>query len=137
MREFFARWDLIIAPTTAIPPFPVELPFPTDVAGKPMTSYIEWLLPTYCFTVVGVPAITVPCGFTTTVYDRARSNPNAAPASREATTLEAVPAKLPVGVDFLGRPFSEPTLLKIAAAYERATKHRRPPPGFGPVAGEP
>src|SRR5437899_6623585 len=46
VREFYARWDLIIAPTTAIPPFPVELPFPTDVGGKPMTGYIEWLLPT-------------------------------------------------------------------------------------------
>ena len=44
-----------------------------------------------------------------------------------------VPAKMPVGVDFLGRPFSEPTLLKIAAAYEQATKHRKPPPDFGPL----
>jgi len=41
VREFSARWDLVIAPTTAIPPFAVELPFPTDVAGKPMTSGIE------------------------------------------------------------------------------------------------
>jgi Asp-tRNA(Asn)/Glu-tRNA(Gln) amidotransferase A subunit family amidase len=32
-----------------------------------------------------------------------------------------------------GRPFSEPTLLKIASAYEAATKHRIPPPDFGPV----
>jgi Asp-tRNA(Asn)/Glu-tRNA(Gln) amidotransferase A subunit family amidase len=35
---------------------------------------------------------------------------------------------------FWGRPFSEPTLLKIASAYEAATKHRIPPPDFGPVA---
>jgi len=43
---FSARWDLVIAPTPAIPPFAVEPPFPTDGAGKPMTSDIEWLLPT-------------------------------------------------------------------------------------------
>ena len=45
-----------------------------------------------------------------------------------------VAAKLPVGVDFLGRPFSEPMLFKIAAAYESATHHRMPPPLFGPVS---
>jgi Asp-tRNA(Asn)/Glu-tRNA(Gln) amidotransferase A subunit family amidase len=45
-----------------------------------------------------------------------------------------VQAKLPVGIDFLGRPFSEPTLLKIAAAYEAGTRHRKPPAEFGPLA---
>ena len=43
------------------------------------------------------------------------------------------PAKLPVGVDFIGRPFSEPMLLKIAAAYEQSTHHRMMPPDFGPL----
>ncbi len=103
VREFYARWDLIIAPTTAIPPFPVELPFPTDVAGKPMTSYIEWLLPTYCFTVVGVPAITVPCGFT-----------------RDG---------LPVGLQIAGPWRGEARVLRAAAAFEAAQPwaHLRPP----------
>jgi amidase len=41
-----------------------------------------------------------------------------------------------VGVDFLVRPFDEPTLLRIASAYVAATKHRMPPPDFGPVTGE-
>ena len=44
-----------------------------------------------------------------------------------------IEATLPVGIDFLARPFDEPTLLRIAAAYEAATHHRKPPPGFGPV----
>ena len=42
-------------------------------------------------------------------------------------------AVLPVGIDFLTRPFAEPTLFRIAAAYEQATKLRRPPPDFGPL----
>ena len=40
------------------------------------------------------------------------------------------------GVDFLGRPFSEPVLLKIAAAYEKATHHRMAPPDFGALPVE-
>jgi amidase len=48
-----------------------------------------------------------------------------------------VAARLPVGVDFIARPFDEAMLFRIASAYEAATKHRRPPADFGPVAGEP
>jgi len=78
----------------------------------------------------GIPAITVPGGFTTQVYDRVPD-----PATEGGTKLTGpFPAKLPVGIDFMGRPFSEPILLKIAAAYEKATHHRMAPPDFGPVA---
>jgi amidase len=34
---------------------------------------------------------------------------------------------LPVGISFFGRAWSEPTLIKLAYAYEQATKHRKPP----------
>ncbi len=81
----------------------------------------------------GFPAISVPAGFTTHVYDRIRDA-----SSPDGTRLVGpVAAKLPVGIDFLSRPFSEPLLLRIASAYEAATKHRAPPPAFGPLRGEP
>ena len=76
----------------------------------------------------GIPTLSVPAGFTTRVFDRVRDA--AAPGG---TRLVPVPAKLPVGIMFFGRPFSEPTLLRIASAYEAGTKHRIPPPDFGPV----
>ena len=41
--------------------------------------------------------------------------------------------KLPAGLQFLGRPYSEGLLIELAYAYEQKTRHRRPPPGFGPV----
>jgi Asp-tRNA(Asn)/Glu-tRNA(Gln) amidotransferase A subunit family amidase len=44
-----------------------------------------------------------------------------------------IPAALPVNIDFLGIPFSEETLFKIAAAYESATRARVAPPAFGPL----
>ena len=42
---------------------------------------------------------------------------------------------LPAGLQFLGRPFDEPTLLRLAHAYEQATHHRAPPPLFPECQG--
>jgi hypothetical protein len=83
----------------------------------------------------GFPAITVPAGFTTEVWDRERDpqapkGENGQPGTK---LVGPVAAKVPVGIDFVARPFAEPTLFKIAAAYEAATRHRMPPPAFGPV----
>jgi Asp-tRNA(Asn)/Glu-tRNA(Gln) amidotransferase A subunit family amidase len=130
--------DAVVYPTGSLPPSKLgSLPEPT-VNGRPTL----W---TFLGT-QGFPAITVPAGFTTLVYDRLPDPANPAPADalRRANgpggapvpsiLSGPVPAKLPVGVDFLGRPYSEPLLFKIAAAYEQATKLRRPPADFGPVA---
>ena len=73
----------------------------------------------------GFPALTVPAGFTTIVYDR----------DTAGNLLPAKAASLPVGIDFLGLPFEEPKLFTIGAAYEALTKHRIQPPGFGPLDG--
>ncbi len=94
----------------------------------------------------GFPAITVPAGFTTEVWDRERdpstalgAGPAAAPGAGGGGTrlIGPIAAKLPVGVDFIARPFDEPMLFRIASAYEAATKHRQPPPAFKPLVGEP
>jgi len=45
-----------------------------------------------------------------------------------------IPAKLPLGIMFFGKPFSEPTLSRIASAYEAAKRNTAfRPPDFGPV----
>jgi Asp-tRNA(Asn)/Glu-tRNA(Gln) amidotransferase A subunit family amidase len=83
--------------------------------------------------VSGFPVVVVPAGFTREVYDRVpdAKDPN-------GSRLEGPkPDQIPVGMEFLGRPFDEATLLEIASAYEAGTKHRRPPKGFGPLKGEP
>lgn len=57
--------------------------------------------------VTGFPAITVPAGF--------------------SPRKESAPIGVPIGIEFMGRPWSEPTLLKLAYSFEQATKYRRPP----------
>jgi amidase len=84
----------------------------------------------------GYPAIAVPAGFASQVYDRAvMRGPDGSKRAGDFLPPKAV--ELPVSMDFLGRAFSEPLLIRIAAGYEATTRHRRPPKNFGPLAGEP
>ena len=64
VRAFMATRDLLILPTVAVPPFPVDQPYPTEINGKPLESYFQWFYLTYGITLTGLPAISVPCGFT-------------------------------------------------------------------------
>jgi amidase len=102
-REFFEDHDVLLTPTTAVKPFPVEQWYPTEINGTPMPTYIDWVLLTYAFTVLGLPAISVPCGFTAD--------------------------GLPVGLQIVGRWRDEATVLRAAAAFEAAAPwlERRPP----------
>lgn len=81
----------------------------------------------------GFPALNVPAGFTTEVFDRI-VDPSAPGGTR---LVGPIPAKLPVGMTFLAPPFGEPMLFKVASAYEAATHRRVPPPDFGALPSEP
>jgi len=114
--------DVVVYPTMNVPPLKIQQPEEPLVNNR---GTYHWTV----FGQQGFPTMTVPAGFTAQVYDRV-----ADPTSPDGTRLVGpTPAKLPVGIDFAGRPFDEPTLLRIASAYERATKHRMPPPEFGPL----
>jgi amidase len=60
----------------------------------------------------------------------------ASPAAFPAITVPMgyVHGDLPIGLEFLSIPWSEPTLIKLVYSYEQATKHRRPPPTVPPLA---
>src|SRR5688572_4385456 len=124
------RLDALVSPTATVPPRKMTSPREPTVNGR---SPVGWSL----IGQQGFPAITVPAGFTTEVWDRER-DPAAAPGAGGGTRLIGpIAAKLPVGVDFIARPFDEPMLFRIASAYEAATKHRQPPSAFKPLEGEP
>ncbi|HEV3057875.1 MAG TPA: amidase [Vicinamibacterales bacterium] len=113
--------DALTYPTNNIPPMKIQAPEEPAVNGR---NQAHWVI----LGQNGFPAITVPGGFTTQVYDRVPD-----PASADGTGTRLVgplAARLPVGLDFAARPFAEPTLLRIAAAYERVSKHRESPSEF-------
>jgi Asp-tRNA(Asn)/Glu-tRNA(Gln) amidotransferase A subunit family amidase len=115
------KLDALVAPMSTVPPR--KLTSPREPASNGRTP-IGWSF----IGQQGLPVIDVPAGFTTAVWDRERAG-----SGNETKLVGPVPAKLPVGVDFIARPFGEPLLFRIAAAYEAATKNRRPPEDFGPV----
>jgi len=95
VRAFMETRDLLILPTVAVPPFPVEQPCPTVINGRKPEHYTQWFWLTYGITLTGLPAISVPCGFT-------RSG-------------------LPVGLQIVGRRRQEAAVLRAAAAFEAAS----------------
>ena len=113
------RLDALVSPMSTVPPRKLTSPREPASNGR---APIGWSL----IGQQGFPVMTVPAGFTTNVWDRV--------ADGSSTRLVGpVAAALPVGVDFIGRPFDEPLLFRIASAYEAATKHRKPPAEFGNV----
>jgi amidase len=117
------RLDVLVAPTSSVPPRKLTAPREPTVNGRPA---IGWSM----FGQQGFPVMTVPAGFTTQVWDRI------AGADGRTRLAGPVPVSLPVGIDLIARPFDEALLFRVGAAYEAATRHRRAPPEFGPLAEE-
>lgn len=95
MVDFFASHDVLILPVSQVPPFPADQEFPTEINGRPMATYLDWMRAAYFITVTGCPAISVPAGFT-----------------RDG---------LPVGIQIVAAHHQERRLLEVAHAFERAT----------------
>jgi amidase len=94
MREFFVTHDLLVLPTSQVPPFPADQEFPTEINGKRLDSYLDWMRACYLITVTGCPAISVPFGRTAD--------------------------GLPVGVQLVAAHGADRFLLETAAALEAA-----------------
>jgi amidase len=88
VRGLFARFDQIVTPCMAVPPFPVEQNFPDAIAGRPMASYVDWIAPTFVWSLTGLPIGAVPAGLDRT--------------------------GMPVGLQVVGRPRGEEAVLALA-----------------------
>ena len=94
VHAFLADRDLWITPTMAVPAFPVEDPYAMEVNGQRVGTLMQRSYLTYAFSVLGLPAISIPCGFTS--------------------------AGLPVGLQIVGKRRGEAAVLRAAAAFEAA-----------------
>jgi aspartyl-tRNA(Asn)/glutamyl-tRNA(Gln) amidotransferase subunit A len=104
VRDFFARWDLLLTPTTATAAFEHGILYPAEIDGVPVDREASSVF-TYPFNLTGQPAASVPCGFTRT--------------------------GLPVGLQIVGRRFDDALVLRASAAFEAArpwSAHRPPEP---------
>ncbi len=106
-RRFMEGYDYLITPVIGAPAFKVGEPLPTHVGGKPVAKYYDAYRFPYAFSLLGVPAIAIPCGSTK--------------------------AGLPVGIQIVGHRFSEESLLEAAAAYMQAKPDLRPVPSDLPA----
>jgi amidase len=93
-RRFFETYDILVLPTEAVAPFPVEQDFPIEINGVPLDNPIHWFALAYAITVIGHPAMSVPAGFTG--------------------------GGLPVGMQIVGRRRREDQVIRAAAAFEAA-----------------
>jgi amidase len=102
VSEFFVRYDFLALPAVQVAPFAVETQWVREIEGVPMRTYINWMATCYAISCTGLPAVSVPCGFT--------------------------PEGLPIGLQIVGRRGSDFEVLQLAHAFERATHHalRRP-----------
>jgi amidase len=91
-RVFFESYDVLLLPTSQVPPFPADQEYPADINGKPMATYLDWMRSAYLVTVTGCPAISVPAGRTGD--------------------------GLPVGVQLVATHGADRRLLEVAAAVE-------------------
>src|SRR3989454_1078158 len=103
VRQFMERHEFLVLPATQVPPFDVTQPYVTEIERVQLPTYIDWMRACSDITVTGLPAISVPGGFT--------------------------PDGLPVGVQIVGRHQDEWGVLQLAHAFEQATGigRRRPP----------
>jgi amidase len=104
VREFLRRYDFLVAPVAQVLPFDVSLPYPTRINDVELDTYLDWMRSCYYITVTGSPAISVPCGFTS--------------------------SGLPVGLQIVGAHRQDRSVLELAFAFERATEHWKRRPGL-------
>ena len=99
VMAFLDRYEYLILPVSQVAPFPVDVEWVKEINGVVMETYIDWMATCYAITLTGLPAISVPAGFT--------------------------PQGLPIGLQIVGRHRRDFDVLQLAHAFEQATFYGR------------
>ena len=95
IREFMEDHEFLLLPVSQVPPFPIDQPYVKEINGIEMETYLDWMRSCYYISATGLPAISVPAGFTSD--------------------------GLPVGLQIVGRPRDDLGVLQLAHAFETQT----------------
>jgi amidase len=95
VQLFLEKYEFLILPVSQVLPFDVNTHYPTEIAGVKMMNYMDWMRSAYYFSVVGNPALSVPCAFSKT--------------------------GLPIGMQIVGRHNADLSVLQMGYAFEQAT----------------
>lgn len=104
-QQLFAEVDLVVAPSSQLPPFDIDIEYPTEIAGQHLDRYYEWQRSCSRITATGMPVLAAPGGFT--------------------------PGGLPVGVQLIGPARAEATLIGYGLSWQHEIADllgRRPAP---------
>lgn len=94
ITEMMEEYEYLVLPVSQVPPFDVTQEYVTEIEGQTMNTYIDWMKSSYYISCTGLPAISVPCGFTA--------------------------AGLPVGLQIVGRHHQDMSVLQLAYAFQQA-----------------
>ena len=103
-QQFLEKYEYFVLPTTQLPAFDVNTPWPTEIAGVKFGNYIDWMKSCWYISATANPAASVPGGFT--------------------------PEGLPVGMQIVGRANADFSVLQMAHAFEQATGFGRKRPAI-------
>lgn len=95
VQKFLEKYEFMIMPVSQVLPFDVHVAYPVEINGSKMLSYIDWMRSCYYISVIGNPALSVPCAFSQ--------------------------SGLPIGLQIVGRYNSDFSVLQMGYAFEQAT----------------
>ena len=104
VRRFLLHYDYLITPAVGDTAFRLDAPLPIHVGEETVTRYYDIFLPAYAFSITGLPAISVPCGF-----------------DKDG---------LPIGLQIIGQRLREDLVLGAACTFSRANPQYTRRPGI-------
>ena len=96
--KFFRRYDFLALPSTQVQPFDCDIEWIREIEGCLLPDYIDWMSICCIISIFGLPAVSVPAGFTS--------------------------SGLPVGIQIVGPPRADAAVLGAARVFEQATDYR-------------